>query len=343
MAGRGRDRAREREGAGGELIMALQPELARACVLMRRAKARLVAVQLPDGLRMRFAEVAGYIERRAGADVALLAEMCCGACMAEAHPAFDFLLHVAHDRILPPAARVLHIPYHPRLDVRGCVGEAIPLLRPPVGVVTTATHSAQLAEALALLRAAGMEPRTAVGRRTRRRAVVLGCDLSAARALSRAVSSFLFIGSGSFHPVGVELATGKPVVGADPYGGRARTFSEERDRILRQRFAAIEAARGAGTFGVLLGLYPGQTRKARALALRRILERSGRRALLLAARRFDPEILSHLGVEAAVSTACPRIALDDTARYPLPVLTPPELDVLLGRRKWEEYILDEIL
>jgi 2-(3-amino-3-carboxypropyl)histidine synthase len=34
--------------------------------------------------------------------------------------------------------------------------------------------------------------------------------------------------------------------------------------------------------------------------------------------------------------------VDDEARYPLPVLTPPELSIALGKRSWDDYILDEI-
>jgi 2-(3-amino-3-carboxypropyl)histidine synthase len=138
------------------------------------------------------------------------------------------------------------------------------------------------------------------------------------------------------------LATGKPVVGADPYEGTARTFSEEKDRILRRRFAAIEIAREARIFGVMLGLYPGQSRKGLAASIKKMLEMEGKEAYILAARRFDPDMVAHLGLDALVSTACTRIALDDTARYPIPVLSPPELDIALGKRKWEDYELDEI-
>jgi 2-(3-amino-3-carboxypropyl)histidine synthase len=43
-----------------------------------------------------------------------------------------------------------------------------------------------------------------------------------------------------------------------------------------------------------------------------------------------------------VTTACPRVALDDAAKYRIPILTPPEFEVLLGEREWEEYEFDEI-
>ena len=188
-----------------------------------------------------------------------------------------------------------------------------------------------------------MEPVTAAGRRTGDRAIILGCDFSAARKLAKKVNSFLFVGSGAFHPVGAEIATGKPVFGADPYTGQALSYSVVKDRILRRRFAAIENARGAQVFGVLLGLYPGQLRRRKALELKRLLEAEGKEAYLLAARRFEPDNLIHIGMDALVSTACSRIALDDEARYPVPVLTPAELDIAIGKKQWKDYQLDEML
>jgi 2-(3-amino-3-carboxypropyl)histidine synthase len=48
-------------------------------------------------------------------------------------------------------------------------------------------------------------------------------------------------------------------------------------------------------------------------------------------------------VDAFVSTACPRIAIDDALRYKRPMLTPIELEVALGVRAWEDYAFDSIL
>ena len=41
-------------------------------------------------------------------------------------------------------------------------------------------------------------------------------------------------------------------------------------------------------------------------------------------------------------TACPRIAIDDSIMYKKPLLTPQELEIAIGKRKWEDYEIDEI-
>ncbi|HDY74833.1 MAG TPA: diphthamide biosynthesis enzyme Dph2, partial [Euryarchaeota archaeon] len=48
-------------------------------------------------------------------------------------------------------------------------------------------------------------------------------------------------------------------------------------------------------------------------------------------------------LDAFVNTACPRITIDDTARYKRPVLTPIELGIVLGLREWDDYAMDEIV
>ncbi|MCK5659932.1 MAG: diphthamide synthesis protein, partial [Methanosarcinales archaeon] len=43
-----------------------------------------------------------------------------------------------------------------------------------------------------------------------------------------------------------------------------------------------------------------------------------------------------------VSTACPRVAVDDNLRYAKPMLTPIEFEILVGKRQWDEFVFDEI-
>jgi 2-(3-amino-3-carboxypropyl)histidine synthase len=56
-----------------------------------------------------------------------------------------------------------------------------------------------------------------------------------------------------------------------------------------------------------------------------------------------PEQLLAFKVDAYVNTACPRITIDDSERFHVPVLTPQEFEIVLGERKWEPFVMDEIL
>ena len=130
----------------------------------------------------------------------------------------------------------------------------------------------------------------------------------------------------------------------DPYTGDAEEMSLERiERILRQRFGLIMSCGDAESFGILIGEKPGQMRRSLALRMKRTLEKHGKKGYLLALEHVGPELIDFYPVDAFVNTACPRIAIDDAVRYRKPLITPFELEVALGEKKWETgYMFDEI-
>ena len=56
----------------------------------------------------------------------------------------------------------------------------------------------------------------------------------------------------------------------------------------------------------------------------------------------SPDFLEGYRVDAWVNTACPRIAIEDVLQYKKPLLTPPEFEIVVGERAWEDYAFDEI-
>ena len=113
--------------------------------------------------------------------------------------------------------------------------------------------------------------------------------------------------------------------------------------ILRQRFGLINSVDEANSFGILIGEKPGQMRRNLAIRMKRLLEKHGRKGYLLALDHISPDLIDFYPVDAYVNTACPRIAIDDSVRYAKPLITPYELEVALGEKKWETgYQFDEI-
>jgi 2-(3-amino-3-carboxypropyl)histidine synthase len=167
---------------------------------------------------------------------------------------------------------------------------------------------------------------------------VLGCSYSSVKVLD--VDEYLFIGTGQFHPLGIALATGKRVLTADPLTGEVSEI--DTDPMLRRRFGAISRAGEAKRFAILVSKKPGQKRMELATRLKALGEARGLEMFLVYLDNIEPYRLLNLGAEAAVSTACPRVALDDAAKYRIPILTPPEFEVLVGDREWAEYEFDEI-
>jgi 2-(3-amino-3-carboxypropyl)histidine synthase len=115
------------------------------------------------------------------------------------------------------------------------------------------------------------------------------------------------------------------------------------DKVLRKRCAAIERSLDAQSFGILVSTKIGQCRKDLAFDLCEMAKAHGLDAHVLFADMITPEALAPFCVDAFVNTACPRIAIDNTAVFPVPVLTPIEFEVVVGVRKWEDLVFDEIL
>ena len=150
------------------------------------------------------------------------------------------------------------------------------------------------------------------------------------------IGHYLFLGSGDFHPIGLVMHTGKPLALLDPYTGQASEMSFERiERILRQRMGLIFAVDNANSFGILIGEKPGQMRRNLAIRMKRLLETHGKKGYLLALDHVGPELIDFYPVDAFVNTACPRIAIDDAVKYDKPLITPFELEVALGEKQWE--------
>ena len=46
-------------------------------------------------------------------------------------------------------------------------------------------------------------------------------------------------------------------------------------------------------------------------------------------------------MDAAVITACPRLAIEDGPTWPIPLLTVPETQIIMGKREADPYPFDE--
>jgi 2-(3-amino-3-carboxypropyl)histidine synthase len=311
-------------------------DIDRIIAVIEERNARTVGLQFPEGLKRQAPGLARAIESRTGATAIVSGDPCYGACDIDDGllGIADVLFHFGHSR-LTDDDRVVYLEYYHDVDVEAAVRQALPLLGQRVGVVTTVQHIPAMARIVQILGEAGKAPVVAGGdSRIAYPGQVLGCNFSAA---PQGVDSILYVGSGNFHPMGVQLATRVPVVAADPFTGEARKVDVE--RIMRQRYAMIAKAMDAKKWGIIVAMKPGQQRLELA---RRIKEAAGD-AVLVSIREITPDRLIAFKVDAYVSTACPRVAIDDAARFSVPVLTPVEFDIVKGFRRWEDLAFDEIL
>ena len=338
------DRAPLTTGSSHEMTKELgyDIDLDRAVELIHKSNAPRVGLQAPEGLKRATYAIARQIAEETGAEVIISGDPCYGACDVDLKlcEEVDLMLHLGHAELEEGSEKVVFLEARMREDPRPAVEKAALLLKSRrVGVTTTIQHVHKLQLALEVLREHGIEGvMGAAGGRVKYPGQVLGCCYSTARAID--VSEYLFIGTGQFHPLGIALATGKRVVIADPV--TCNVSEIDPDPLLRHRFGTIVRATKARRFAILISKKHGQKRMDLARRIKNLGEAKGKEMFMIYLDNIEPDRLINLGAEAAVSTACPRVALDDAAKYKIPILTPPEFEVLVGERQWKEYAFDEM-
>lgn len=321
-------------------------QIDRAISEVRSRKAKLVGLQMPEGLKVKARDFAHELEEATGCQVVIMGDPCYGACDLRSINGLDLLVHVGHAPIpdLRPGLPTVFLEVRMDFDTADALLKNLDRIKAKVGLVATAQHAHLLQSVQSTLASEG---RTAlIGNGDSRIALpgqVLGCNVTSALSVKKEVEQFIFLGSGYFHPLAVSLGTGLPVLCIDPYRGAVDDISEARERVIRQRYAAMAKALDAKDWLVLLCDKPGQRRYELAVRCRDALRNKGMRADIIQLNEVRAEALLPYRAEAAVSTACPRLAIDDGPHYPIPLLTPWEMEMVLGLRNMDDYQFDQIM
>ena len=305
--------------------------------------AKRVLIQFPEGLKPEAPRIAKTIEKL-GVLPIISADPCYGACDLATADAenlgVDLVIHYGHSKLVKHARfPTIYVEARATLNVPSVVEKALPMLEKwrKIGLATTVQHVQTLDDVREILTRQGKIIVVGDAGRLSYPGQVIGCDYSNAVSIAKDVEAFLFIGGGRFHALGVALSTSKPTVVADPYDDTAVSVDREAETILKQRWAYIQEAKRAKAFAVLVGLKPGQKKLEEALQLKDKLKRGGKTPILFAVKEVTPEVLMEFpSIDAFVNTACPRISLDDAARFRKPILTLNEALVVIGELSWEE-------
>ena len=304
--------------------------------------AKRVLLQFPEGLKPDALRLSSIVERT-GALPIISADPCYGACdlavEAAEDLAADLIIHFGHAKFLAhERIPTIYIEVDATISIDEAVEKALPLLskHTRIGLATSVQHLKALPKAKEILTKAGKIVVVGNSKQLNNPGQVLGCNYDTVKSVANDVDAFLFIGGGLFHALGVALSSNKPAVIADPYENRAFSIDSEAHKIIKQRWASIEHAKKARTFGIIIGLKPGQKKVELALKIKTLAINHGCAAHLLAAKEVTPEtLLEFPSIDAYVNTACPRISLDAPGKFSKPVLNVNEFMVAIGESTWE--------
>jgi 2-(3-amino-3-carboxypropyl)histidine synthase len=312
---------------------------------IQKLGAKRVLLQLPEGLKPEGPRLAAVVEK-AGALPIISADPCYGACDLAVDEAetlgADLIVHFGHARMLKhEKVPTVYVEARAAVAVDEAVEKSLHLLKDwsKIGLATTVQHIQLLDEVRESLVRAGKTVVVGDAGKINYAGQVTGCNYTNVKSVADEVEAFLFIGGGRFHALGIALATSKPTVVADPYEGRAYSVTMDAQAVVKQRWAGVQQATSAKTFGIIVGLKPGQLHLEAALHVKEAVEKNGKTALLLAINEVTPEtLLEFPSIDAYVNTACPRISLEAPSKFSKPVLTVNEFMVVVGEVPWENLL-----
>lgn len=181
-----------------------------------------------------------------------------------------------------------------------------------IGLVSTAQHFHELGEIKKQLKGSTVVEK------------VLGCSPRSHFAKYRGIDTFLFVGSGRFHPINIKIKTGKKVYAYEPYSKKLDAVSEEEiEKRARRQRAGMAKLLSSERIGIIISTKEGQERTGDAERLAEKLRKKGKLPYLLVSETVDSAGLEAFTfIECFVNTACPRLAED---RFSRPVLNIDEL------------------
>jgi 2-(3-amino-3-carboxypropyl)histidine synthase len=321
-------------------------ELEKVAYEIKKQGANRVLLQLPDGLRPLAFQIVKALSKIISAQIFLSGDSCYGACDLAFNQAkelsVDLIVHYGHSPMLAnDDVPVIYIHAEVDFDSEVLLEEATPLLSrwQRIGLVTTIQHVHMLNKMRDELRERGFTIHVGEGAdKAHNPGQVLGCNYYNAQVIAEKIEAYLYVGGGEFHPKGLILSTGKPVVIANPFTATVRLMTEDDlMQLAKKRVAQIAIAKDAEKIGILVSSKTGQraTRVAEILQSRFVSK--GCEALIIYLDEIRSENLNNF-VEAQtfISTACPRIAVDGVSGMDRPIITLLEAEVVLGERRWED-------
>lgn len=321
-------------------------ELNRVAGWIRDGGYSSVAIQLPEGLKIRAFEISDFIEKETGARTLIVGRPCYGACdLFDYHGWCDAIVHYGHSAIpsMGDDPNVLYIEARSDAVLSEDLPKVLEDLPDRIGILATIQYIGLIPEVERMIGSMGKTAVVGTGDiRITYPGQVLGCNSTSAESVSDQCDCYLYLGEGDFHPIAASLSTDKTVYVLNPVTGEIRTMDEQRDRIIRRRFGMIQSASKAQSFLVIVSSKVGQCRCSLASDAEAMIKNAGRRSASVVLEEITPESLASYQADAYVCTACPRVATDESARYSKPMLTVPELEIALGLKEWTEYPFDQI-
>mmetsp|Transcript_14729 Transcript_14729/g.23207 ORF Transcript_14729/g.23207 Transcript_14729/m.23207 type:complete len:419 (-) Transcript_14729:319-1575(-) len=314
--------------------------------------AKHVALQMPEGLLLYATVISDVLKRLAPTleQVSILGDVTYGACCVDDLGAqalgAQLLVHYGHSCLVPIQHTVipcLYVFVEITIDVLHLV-ECLDLTlasrtaKPLVYLLGTIQFRHAFTEAQELLSAKGYE--TSIPQvKPLSPGEVLGCT-SPVLGADGANAIVCFVADGRFHLESTLISN--PQISVfyryDPYSKAITQESYDHDKMKSIRHGAIQRAKSATVFGILLGTLGRQGNPGILSRIKARLQANGKKCFVMLVSEITPAKLALFSkIDAWVQVACPRLSVDwGHFLSQKPVLNPYELFVCLDETSWRE-------
>ncbi|KAM0440802.1 hypothetical protein ACHAPT_000103 [Fusarium lateritium] len=314
---------------------------------IRSSGATRVALQLPEGLLLFATTISDILTQFCpGIETLIMGDVTYGACCIDDYTAralgCDLLVHYAHSCLIPvdvTKIKTLYVFVDITIDASHLLAslERNFASGKTIAVVGTIQFNATIHGVRSSLERAGFRvvvPQIA----PLSKGEILGCTSPRLKDEDK-VDLMLYLGDGRFHLESIMIHNPSiPAYRYDPYSRKLTRETYGHDEMQSIRRTAIQGARTARKWGLILGAL-GRQGNPHTLGLieRRLAARGIPVVHLLLSEIFPGKLALMADVECWVQVACPRLSIDWGYAFPRPLLTPYEALVALGEREdWGE-------
>ncbi|KAM3509564.1 hypothetical protein MY11210_006254 [Beauveria gryllotalpidicola] len=309
--------------------------------------AKKVALQMPEGLLLFATTISDILTQFCpGIETLIMGDVTYGACCIDDYTAralgCDLLVHYAHSCLIPvdvTKIKTLYVFVDISIDTAHLLAslERNFASGKTIALVGTIQFNATIHGVRGSLEAAGFRvlvPQIA----PLSKGEILGCTSPRLRD-EDGVDLILYLGDGRFHLESIMIHNPRiPAYRYDPYSRKLTRETYGHDEMQSVRRTAIQTARGARRWGLILGSLGRQGNPhTMALIEAQLRARGIPWVNLLLSEIFPGKLAVMADVECWVQVACPRLSIDWGYAFARPLLTPYEALVALGiTEDWSE-------
>lgn len=304
---------------------------------------RSVALDGPDGIIKKIQNCAEKVRDEFNIPVYIIGDTSWGSCDLNIHAAdmlgVDILFNIGHTISMESFGnKVIMVDAFDDIDFSKIAKKcAVELKKKNFKIISLATISQyirSMQNVKEIFESHGYEVVIGRGKGHLNDGQVFGCEFYPVYDTKDHVDAYLFLGQSIFHSASIAIVTQKPTFMLDPYFNEYSEISDIARKLEKKAILAVYKAQDAETIGIIIGLKEGQFAKIKALELKRLLEESGKKILLIAMTEItDERLLSFEGIDAFIQVACPRIGTDN--HFHKPVLSVPQAISLIKLLKGE--------